>query len=174
MFCKNCAYPNLPIYFTCQQCCSVMHSVEDTDRTKREWDIMPNKMRMEFEAKCKVEQERWEEHNIFLRKSRMLHTIVGSALGGVTGLLTGIVIIPDVVLGAVACYYLNHRGGGQYTGMALFGIIYIVSSVLKGAFAMAFTDAFYLPIWAGGLLLAICGGGAFGIYLDIGRFYRGI
>src|SRR3972149_5060304 len=133
MFCKNCAYPNLPIYFTCQRCGSVMHSVEDTDRTKREWDIMPNEMRMEFEAKCKAEQERWEEHNIFLRKSRMLHTIVGSALGGVTGLLTGIVIIPDVVLGAVAGYYLNHRGGGQYTGMALFGIVHIVSSVLKGA-----------------------------------------
>ncbi|GAI26023.1 unnamed protein product, partial [marine sediment metagenome] len=161
MRCPECAYPNSPTSYNCDRCGDPLRSREEVEKTIKLWQEMPEPDRAEFEAKIRLEQARFDQYLQYLQRNRLRHIIIGGILAGVTGLFTGWFILPDIILGALAGYFLNRQEGERYIGMALFGLTYTISFLIKGSISSLWSGhiiftAFYIAIWAGGFIFSAC------------------
>ena len=171
MRCPACAYPNLPTSFTCERCESPLGDRAEIEKTIKRWAEMPASARAEFEDKFRAEQKQFNKYVAGLGKSRLRTVIIGALIGGFCGLFTGWVIVPDIILGGLAGYELNRRGGGQYTGMVVFGIAYSAGFVFKGLTDLlphinSYCGTFYIAFWSAGALFSLVSGSVFGLLLQ--------
>ncbi|MHC4779447.1 MAG: zinc finger Ran-binding domain-containing protein [Planctomycetota bacterium] len=142
--CKNCGTTNPLFAVNCQKCHDPLTDLEAERQGLRGHEKgLPEYVRREFKDARLSEEERALKREELLRKRLYRDTGAGIMLSGCSLLLTGILAGSLVFLvlalpgGAVAGYMVNRRGGGNFTGMWIFGTNYLVcwiaSVILSGA-----------------------------------------
>jgi len=131
MFCKWCACPNLPKEFECVNCGEELQSGDAAEIALKRWEELPEDARQEFEEKFKVDQERFRRTVGAGMKNSLMSALIGAGTIGFLGLLTGLMILPEIILGALAGYTLNNLKGGGFAGVLIFGGAYFLSAIGK-------------------------------------------
>lgn len=177
MLCPYCAYSNIPTHERCEYCHHIIQTPEEVAEKQKFWDELSDELKVNFEEGYLNAQTQYKRQKAWQRKTAIKYTIVGSMILGITGLFTGKMIIPDIVIGGLAGWLVNFKKGGGYWSMIFFGIGYGVSFILKTVKGLTYVFWFakewldpWIP-WHGnmamhGAIFTICMAYAFGLLVE--------
>ncbi len=157
MLCKWCTCPNLPKEFKCVNCGEELQSEDAAEIALKRWEELPEEARAEFEEKFKADQERFRRTVGAGMKNSLMSALIGAGTLGILGLLTGWVIIPEIILGALAGYTLNNLKGGGFAGLFIFGGAYLFSLLIKLMLGLVYTNPLAVEISLFYLSMFLCG-----------------
>ena len=187
MNCASCSLSNLNYLENCDFCGEMLQTTAEAEVRKREWDALPETAKEEFAAETKKARQRMDDWLEWLRRSTRKHSIIGAIFFGIPttvcmswltggGFILFILLVVDLATGAALGYLLNKWRGGEYRGMWMFGITFVVSSFFKagaGAVFISFESGWssFGPVvmTTMGLLCTFTAGYAFGLNLTLER-----
>ena len=127
------------------------------------WEKMPPEVQDKLEKNSVKELRKYYFDLLLVKRKFVKQVIICALAAGFMGLLSGLFIVPDIILGALAGYILSKKQGGIFWGILLFLCEYLVAFAFKQT--MGWTYIYYLPLsivpWVGGILLAV----GFGRYI---------
>ena len=173
MNCQSCGLINRPFEEFCGHCRRELLDEAAAGAKRREWDALSPALRAEQEKHYADFRARFDEHQRWLRRHRLLHTIAGGmlvslAMNAAAFFVTFWTIPIDFAIGGAAGFLLNRAGGGAYRGLALF----LVGGTATVAALMPFinSEGFWKGAWlfSSFALMFVAGAGyILGLLLDV-------
>jgi len=194
MLCKECAFPNEPTQIYCKKCGHPIQSVESAEKTRQDWEKLPEHARKEFQQKYQKDQASSERHKVFLENNIRKHIIIAGVINIIVGLIVYVKDTPGIwffvyflltaITGCLAGWLLNKRGGGALSGAFLIWGAYVIPITIQmihincliggdmRSGGLAF-GLFLFPTLYGSIF-TVGTGYFFGMQLDFDRFNRGL
>lgn len=165
MLCPHCGRKNYIYALDCRHCAKTMKTLEQLDaELKRLWEGLPSKVQDKVKKDYQNDLKKYLKDMESIRRSAFKEMAMSAIILGILGISSGFIILPDILLGALAGFIIRKQGGGAFWGVALFAAVYVVSFALKWSLGWAIHPSSFPPIiffWAGSVWLA----------LTIGRHY---